>query len=110
MSAFVDTNVLVRHFTGDPPVIAARATAYLSSERELLLTQLADALGLGRRARRQGGDAERARKAVGMRLRDTIGRIEQGLPSLGRHLRVSVQTGVYCTYAPERPMHWQCQP
>lgn len=40
MSAFVDTNVLVRHLTGDPPAMAARATAYLQSERELLLTDL----------------------------------------------------------------------
>ena len=40
MSAFVDTNVLVRHLTGDPPAMAARATAYVRSERELLLTDL----------------------------------------------------------------------
>lgn len=40
MSAFVDTNVLVRHLTGDPPAMAARATAYLREERELLLTDL----------------------------------------------------------------------
>ena len=40
MSAFVDTNVLVRHLTGDPPNMAARATAYLGTERELLLTDL----------------------------------------------------------------------
>ena len=40
MSAFVDTNVLVRHLTGDPPDLAARATAYLASVRELLLTDL----------------------------------------------------------------------
>ena len=40
MSAFVDTNVLVRHLTGDPPDMAARATAYLRTERELLLTDL----------------------------------------------------------------------
>lgn len=40
MSAFVDTNVLVRHLTGDPPDMAARATAYLGTERELLLTDL----------------------------------------------------------------------
>ena len=40
MTAFVDTNVLVRHLTGDPPDLAARATAYLRSERELLLTDL----------------------------------------------------------------------
>jgi predicted nucleic acid-binding protein len=40
LSAFVDTNVLVRHLTGDPPDMAARATAYLGGEPELLLTDL----------------------------------------------------------------------
>ena len=40
MSAFVDTNVLVRHLTGDPADLGARATAYLASVRELLLTDL----------------------------------------------------------------------
>lgn len=40
MSAFVDTNVLVRHLTGDPPAMAAQATGYLSSASELLLTDL----------------------------------------------------------------------
>ena len=40
MSAFVDTNVLIRHLTGDPPAMAARATAYLENESELLLTDL----------------------------------------------------------------------
>lgn len=40
MSAFVDTNVLVRHLTGDPPEMAARATAYLAAEDDLFLTDL----------------------------------------------------------------------
>ena len=40
MSAFIDTNVLVRHLTGDPVELATRATAYLGSARELLLTDL----------------------------------------------------------------------
>lgn len=40
MSAFVDTNVLIRHLTGDPPDMAARATAYLGQARELYLTDL----------------------------------------------------------------------
>ena len=40
VSAFVDTNIVVRHLTGDPPDMAARATAYLASEPELLLTDL----------------------------------------------------------------------
>ncbi|MGO9495311.1 MAG: PIN domain-containing protein [Solirubrobacteraceae bacterium] len=40
MTAFVDTNVLIRHLTGDPPDMAARATAALAGEEELLLTDL----------------------------------------------------------------------
>lgn len=40
MTAFVDTNVLVRHLTGDPPDLAARATRYLGSADNLLLPDL----------------------------------------------------------------------
>lgn len=40
MTAFVDTNVLIRHLTGDPPKLAVRATTYLRRERELFLTDL----------------------------------------------------------------------
>jgi predicted nucleic acid-binding protein len=40
LSAFVDTNILVRHLTGDPADLAARATAYLGSARDMLLTDL----------------------------------------------------------------------
>jgi predicted nucleic acid-binding protein len=40
VTAFVDTNIVVRHLTGDPPEMAARATAYLQSETDLLLTDL----------------------------------------------------------------------
>ncbi|MHB8190794.1 MAG: PIN domain-containing protein [Ferrimicrobium sp.] len=40
MSAFIDTNVLVRHLVGDPPDMAARATAYLAKETELVVADL----------------------------------------------------------------------
>lgn len=40
MTAFVDTNVLIRHLTGDPPSQAARATRYLQRADELLLADL----------------------------------------------------------------------
>lgn len=40
MSAFVGTNVLVRHLTGDPPAQARRATAFLEEADELLLPDL----------------------------------------------------------------------
>lgn len=41
MSAFVDTNILVRHRTGDPSDMADRATAYFAAASELYLTDLA---------------------------------------------------------------------
>lgn len=40
MSGFVDTNVLVRHLTGDPPAMAKRATALLRAASELFLADL----------------------------------------------------------------------
>jgi predicted nucleic acid-binding protein len=40
VTAFVDTNVLVRHLTGDPPALAGRATCYLATADELLLPDL----------------------------------------------------------------------
>ena len=40
MRAFLDTNVLVRHLTGDPPDLAARATQFLRDADELLLADL----------------------------------------------------------------------
>jgi len=40
LSAFLDTNVLIRHLTGDPPGQARRATAFLERADELLLPDL----------------------------------------------------------------------
>lgn len=40
MSAFLDTNVLIRHLTGDPPDQARRATAFLERAEELLVPDL----------------------------------------------------------------------
>lgn len=40
MSAFVDTNILVRHLTGDPADMAARASRFLAEERDVFLTDL----------------------------------------------------------------------
>ena len=39
-AAFLDTNVLIRHLTGDPPAQARRATAFLEDADELLLPDL----------------------------------------------------------------------
>jgi predicted nucleic acid-binding protein len=40
LSAFLDTNVLIRHLTGDPPAQARRATAFLERADELLVPDL----------------------------------------------------------------------
>lgn len=40
LTAFVDTKVITRHLTGDPPDMAKRATAALAGGPALLLTDL----------------------------------------------------------------------
>ena len=40
MTAFVDTNVLIRHLTGEPPQQARQATRYLEEADKLLLPDL----------------------------------------------------------------------
>ena len=40
IEALVDTNVLVRHLTGDPPAQARRASAFLSAGHVLLLADV----------------------------------------------------------------------
>jgi hypothetical protein len=76
------------------------------AERDALIAQLSAAYGLGGRQRRTGATAERARSAVTLRIRDAIARIGRDHPELGRHLRASVRTGVFCSYRPEHPVDW----
>ena len=40
MTALLDTNILIRYLTGDPPEMAERASAYLLSGRDLVLSDL----------------------------------------------------------------------
>ena len=75
-------------------------------EMDAVVDQLTTALGLGGRARRAGGAAERARSTVTQRIRATIRRIDPVDPRLARHLQVSVRTGVFCAYAPDEPVRW----
>ena len=50
--------------------------------------------------------AERTRKAVTNRVRQTVARIGKANPALGLHLVNSVHTGRHCVYTPERPIRW----
>jgi tetratricopeptide (TPR) repeat protein len=83
----------------------ARAAA-LDHERDALLTELRAAAGLAGRTRRLGDEAERARKTVTARIRDTLRKLDEHHPELAAHLRESVSTGATCVYQPAAPVRW----
>ncbi|RIL03054.1 MAG: ATPase, partial [Proteobacteria bacterium] len=77
------------------------------AELDALVSQLADAFGLGGRTRAKGSAAERARSAVTWRVRAAIQRLGALHPELGRHLANAVRTGTWCSYRPEAPVVWE---
>jgi DNA-binding NarL/FixJ family response regulator len=81
---------------------SARASA-LRNEMDQIIDELARGTGLGGRDRVAASAAERARVNVTKAIKATVKRIGQGNRALGRHLDVSVQTGTFCSYAPEDP-------
>ncbi|HKC29352.1 MAG TPA: AAA family ATPase [Jatrophihabitans sp.] len=82
-------------------------TERIREERALLAHELAAAVGLGGRARMAGDPADRARKAVTMRIRAAIRTIDGHDSALARHLTNAVRTGRLCSYEPEVPVRWQ---
>jgi hypothetical protein len=76
-------------------------------ERTFVLAELGAAVGLAGRPRLALDPAERARKAVTWRVRDSINHIEAAHPLLGRHLRHAVRTGSFCMYDPDQPTEWR---
>lgn len=85
----------------------AAAAERAAAEREALVRELSAAYGIGGRPRRAGDPAERARTTVTWRIRDAIRRIGAEHETLGRHLRSSVRTGVFCSYVPEQDQRWE---
>lgn len=77
-------------------------------DRDFLIAELKQALGLAGRHRTVGSSAERARVAVARSIRYSLGRLEHHHPSLARHLRQAVNTGTYCSYTPDlrAPVIW----
>jgi predicted ATPase len=92
--------------TANDPERASRARI----ERDFLVSELRAAVGLGGRPRRGQDPAERARKAVTWRVRESINQIAGGHPALGHHLRRSVRTGSICAYEPDQPTEWRLEP
>jgi hypothetical protein len=72
------------------------------AELEALAHELSRAVGLGGRDRKVGGDAERARVTVTMRLKATMKKVAEASPALGEHLHAAVRTGTFCLYSPRR--------
>ncbi|WP_433533394.1 ATP-binding protein [Micromonospora sp. CA-263727] len=87
---------------GDQPKAAA-----LDAERRALIDQLRAAAGLAGRTRRLGDEAERARKTVTARIRDTLRRLDERHPPLAAHLRAAISTGTACCYLPPTPIPWR---
>ncbi|MFI2350482.1 ATP-binding protein [Streptomyces sp. NPDC019443] len=84
-----------------------RRAAEFDRERSALLDELRTAAGLGGRTRRLGDEAERARKTVTARIRDTLRKLDALHPELAAHLRESVGTGSSCSYRPPRGVEWR---
>lgn len=83
-----------------------RAIEY-DRERQALLDELRTAAGLAGRSRRLGDEAERARKTVTARIRDTLRKLDEHQPDLGAHLRATVSTGTTCRYQPDQEIDWK---
>ena len=80
-------------------------------ELDLLVQQLAQAFGLGGRARPAGSAAERARLNVTRAMRAAIAKVREALPGPGAALDRRVRTGTYCAYesAPGDEVRWIVQ-
>jgi tetratricopeptide (TPR) repeat protein len=85
-----------------------RREVQADAERDLLVRELARAVGLGGRDRRAASDSERARSGVTRAVRQGIARIGEHDPELGEHLSHAVRTGTYCAYVPDpgAPAAW----
>ncbi len=69
-------------------------------ELDAIAGELASALRLGGRDHKAASNVERARINVQRRIKDTISRIAEHAPELGRYLDATVRTGTYCSYQP----------
>ncbi|HEX8677297.1 MAG TPA: hypothetical protein VF700_08755 [Segetibacter sp.] len=79
----------------------------IQQEYDQLLDYLSKSLGLQGKIRHTNNPVEKARTAVTWRIRKAIQKIERSHAQLGKHLAVSVKTGTFCTYNPEKAISWQ---
>jgi TolB-like protein len=80
--------------------------AELNVEYDALIEHLSQAIGKGGKTRKIAGTIEKCRTAVTWRIRNAIKNINEIHPVLGKHLKSSVKTGVFCEYSPEHEIQW----
>jgi tetratricopeptide (TPR) repeat protein len=90
--------------TCNDPARASRA----EHEIAFLTDELAQAVGLGGRARKAASAAERARVNVTRTVGGAVKKIAAGNPALGQHLVATIRTGTFCSYTPDPrvPIVW----
>lgn len=81
-------------------------TAALRKEYDDIIDHLSTSLGLGKKVRVANDPVDKTRSAVTWRIRNAIQKIRKANPSLGKHLALSIKTGLFCSYTPERPVEW----
>jgi non-specific serine/threonine protein kinase len=80
-------------------------------EMEVLMQQLAGAVGLGNRDRKIHSNAERSRVAVTKAVTLALRTIGEANPSLRRYLAGTIKTGQFCSYTPDPrfPVTWRLE-
>ena len=81
-------------------------TATLHQEYDNIVDHLTSSLGLRGKVRKTHDVLDKTRSAVTWRIRNTIQKIEKVHPLLAKHLSVSIRTGLFCAYNPEKPVRW----
>ena len=79
----------------------------LQREYDDLLQHLSQSIGKSGKSRTASGSLEKARSAATWRIRAAIKKIEAVHPELGAHFKISIKTGLFCTYQPERTISWE---
>ncbi len=81
-------------------------TSTLQKEYDEIIDHLSSSLGIGGKTRRVHDPIDKARSAITWRIRNAIQKIEKEHPDLGKHLSLSIKTGIFCSYNPEKTIQW----
>ena len=82
--------------------------ARIEDEIDIVERELKDAFGLSGRSRKAGSAAEQARVNVTKNIGRALDQIEAKHESLGRLLKSTIRTGIFCSYQPDPsfPVAW----